>query len=96
MPEPRRIPIDREAAEKAGFWTKKHLGQHLLRDPTVVSLGLEALRPEDCGAILEIGPGLGALTESLLKAGVPVIGWKWIPGPARPCGTASEAWPILS
>jgi 16S rRNA (adenine1518-N6/adenine1519-N6)-dimethyltransferase len=70
----RRIPIDREAAEKAGFWTKKHLGQHLLRDPTVVELGLKALRPEACGAILEIGPGLGALTDSLVKQGVPVVG----------------------
>lgn len=74
MPGARRIPIDREAAEKAGFWTKKHLGQHLLRDQTVVDLGLKSLRPQDCGAILEIGPGLGALTESLLKSGVPVLG----------------------
>lgn len=74
MPGRKRIPIDREAAEKAGFWTKKHLGQHLLRDSTVVELGLQALRAEEAGAILEIGPGLGALTESLLKTGKPVIG----------------------
>jgi 16S rRNA (adenine1518-N6/adenine1519-N6)-dimethyltransferase len=74
MPGRRRIPIDREAAEKAGFWTKKHLGQHLLRDSTVVELGLQALNPAGAGAILEIGPGLGALTESLLKTGLPVLG----------------------
>lgn len=74
MPGARRIPIAREAAENAGFWTKKHLGQHLLRDSTVVDMGLKALRPEDAGAIIEIGPGLGALTEALLKANVPVIG----------------------
>lgn len=74
MPGSKRIPIDRDAAEKAGFWTKKHLGQHLLRDASVVELGLKSLRPEEATAILEIGPGLGALTESLLLSKVPVIG----------------------
>jgi 16S rRNA (adenine1518-N6/adenine1519-N6)-dimethyltransferase len=74
MPGSRRIPIDKEAAEKAGFWAKKRLGQHLLRDSTVVELGLQALKPAEAGAILEIGPGLGALTESLLQSGLPVIG----------------------
>jgi hypothetical protein len=31
-----RLPISQEAAGKAGFWAKKKLGQHLLRDATVV------------------------------------------------------------
>lgn len=73
MSAPRRVPIDRAAAEAAGFWTKKGLGQHLLRDPQVVEDTLTALAVKPDEAILEIGPGLGALTESLLKVGVPLL-----------------------
>lgn len=69
----RRIPIAKDAAQKAGFWTKKGLGQHLLRDATVVEAGLKALELETADLILEIGPGLGALTEFLLRPGIPVL-----------------------
>lgn len=68
-----RVPIAREAAQAAGFWTKKRLGQHLLRDPQVVADTLTALAVRPDEAILEIGPGLGALTESLLGIGVPLL-----------------------
>ncbi len=70
----KKIPIAREAAAKAGFWTKKRLGQHLLRDPSVASLAIQSLKAQDADLILEIGPGLGALTEGLLLLGVPVLG----------------------
>lgn len=73
MSPPRRVPIDRAAAEAAGFWAKKGLGQHLLRDPQVVEDTLKALAVQPHEALLEIGPGLGALTESLLTLGVPVL-----------------------
>jgi 16S rRNA (adenine1518-N6/adenine1519-N6)-dimethyltransferase len=68
----RRVPIDREAAAAAGFWTKKRLGQHLLRDPQVVADSLAALSYQPDEGLLEIGPGLGALTEALLATGLPV------------------------
>ena len=68
-----RVPIDREAAQAAGFWTKKRLGQHLLRDPQVVADSLQALAAGPDEAILEIGPGLGALTEALLGLGLPLL-----------------------
>ena len=68
-----RVPIDREAAAAAGFWTKKRLGQHLLRDAQVVADTLAALAVQPDEGILEIGPGLGALTESLLGVGVPLL-----------------------
>ncbi len=53
--------------------TKKHLGQHWLSDEA----SLEAMctsadvGPDDL--VLEIGPGLGTLTEQLLKAGARVL-----------------------
>lgn len=68
-----RIPIDHEAAKSAGFWTKKRLGQHLLRDAEVVAESISALRHQKGEGILEIGPGLGALTEGLLATGATVL-----------------------
>jgi 16S rRNA (adenine1518-N6/adenine1519-N6)-dimethyltransferase len=80
---PDRLPVDRAAAEAAGFWTKKRLGQHLLRDASVVADTLKALavRPEE--ALLEIGPGLGALTEPLLGLGVPLLAVEVDPAACR-------------
>jgi 16S rRNA (adenine1518-N6/adenine1519-N6)-dimethyltransferase len=68
-----RIPIHRESAQSAGFWTKKRLGQHLLRDPEVVAESVSSLGLKGGEGILEIGPGLGALTESLLATGAIVL-----------------------
>jgi 16S rRNA (adenine1518-N6/adenine1519-N6)-dimethyltransferase len=68
-----RVPIDRDSAQAAGFWTKKGLGQHLLRDPQVVEESIAALGWKEGEGILEIGPGLGALTESLLATGAVVL-----------------------
>ncbi len=47
---------------------KKRFGQNFLRDPNIVRKIIEAaeLGPED--QVVEIGPGLGALTEHLLAA----------------------------
>lgn len=68
-----RIRIPTEEAGQAVFWTKKGLGQHLLRDVTVVQDICKALAPAPGEAILEIGPGLGALTEPLIKLGGTVL-----------------------
>ena len=50
-----------------GIRPHKHLGQHFLIDAGVIErmVTAAALRPED--AVLEIGPGLGALSETLVK-----------------------------
>lgn len=46
---------------------KKHLGQHFLRDKTTAGKIVEALEGGiDEAVILEIGPGTGVLTDSLL------------------------------
>lgn len=46
----------------------KHLGQHFLRDESVIAQLVAAIRPQQDVDIVEIGPGLGALTIPLLKA----------------------------
>ena len=79
----RRIPVDRAAAQAAGFRTKKRLGQHLLRDPEVVVATLAALAVGPGDGLIEIGPGLGALTEPLLATGAPLLAVEVDPSACR-------------
>ncbi|WP_428309792.1 16S rRNA (adenine(1518)-N(6)/adenine(1519)-N(6))-dimethyltransferase RsmA [Hydrocarboniphaga sp.] len=46
---------------------KKHFGQHFLHDPYVIERILRTVNPKPGEAIIEIGPGPGALTVPLLK-----------------------------
>lgn len=47
---------------------RKRFGQHFLHDPSVIARLVGAIAPQPGEALLEIGPGLGALTEPLLRA----------------------------
>lgn len=47
---------------------KKRLGQHFLHDPGTIERIVRAIAPAPGQRILEIGPGLGALTLPLLRA----------------------------
>lgn len=49
------------------YRTKKRFGQHFLHDPAVVQRMIYALHPQKDQKIIEIGPGLGALTFPLLQ-----------------------------
>jgi 16S rRNA (adenine1518-N6/adenine1519-N6)-dimethyltransferase len=46
---------------------RKRFGQHFLLDRTVVAGIVEAISPQPDQHLVEIGPGLGALTEPLLQ-----------------------------
>lgn len=92
---PARLPVDRAAAEAAGFWTKKRLGQHLLRDPQVVLDTLAALEVGKDQALVEIGPGLGALTEPLLALGVPLLAVEVDPAACRALKTRFSGEPLF-
>ncbi len=45
---------------------RKRFGQHFLKDSTVVTQIIAAINPQKNDHIVEIGPGLGVLTEALL------------------------------
>jgi 16S rRNA (adenine1518-N6/adenine1519-N6)-dimethyltransferase len=45
----------------------KSLGQHFLTDWTAVRHIVEAASPQDVDALIEVGPGLGALTDRLIE-----------------------------
>lgn len=48
---------------------RKRFGQNFLHDQNVIDRIVRAIRPQRGEALLEIGPGQGALTQSLLASG---------------------------
>jgi len=53
-------------SKKAGHQARKRFGQNFLHDPGVIERIIRAIHPKPDDAIVEIGPGLGALTEEIL------------------------------
>jgi len=63
----------RQALRQFGFKLKKRLGQHFLVDEAVLERILSAAEVSPGDIVVEIGPGLGILTEGLAKVGARVI-----------------------
>lgn len=59
--------------KKYGLAVRGTSGQHLLIDPNIQQKIVERVRPRPGEWVVEIGPGLGALTGELLAAGARVI-----------------------
>ena len=49
---------------------RKRFGQHFLHDKTMIGRIIDAIRPLPGEHVVEIGPGLGALTDPLLRTGI--------------------------
>lgn len=64
MSGPVRLP--ERMAGAVSHSPRKRFGQHFLHDPHFVRRCLEAIAPRPEDTMVEIGPGLGALTEPLL------------------------------
>jgi 16S rRNA (adenine1518-N6/adenine1519-N6)-dimethyltransferase len=67
------LPSVQESLKQAGLLANKSLGQHFLFDLNLTSKIARAanIEPGDC--VIEIGPGPGGLTRSLLEGGAKVI-----------------------
>jgi 16S rRNA (adenine1518-N6/adenine1519-N6)-dimethyltransferase len=63
----------RQLVHQFGFRPKKRLGQHFLVDEAVLKRILSAAELSPGGIVVEIGPGLGVLTEGLARQGARVI-----------------------
>ncbi|MHB1017854.1 MAG: 16S rRNA (adenine(1518)-N(6)/adenine(1519)-N(6))-dimethyltransferase RsmA [Coriobacteriia bacterium] len=59
--------------KRHGLHTRKALGQHFLVDDNIVGRILAAAELEPGERVLEIGPGIGTLTDGLLSAGASVV-----------------------
>jgi len=66
--------LHRQLLRQFDFKPKKRLGQHFLVDEAVLERILSAAELSPGDIVIEIGPGLGILTEALAKQGVRVIG----------------------
>lgn len=53
-------------SNKHGHQARKRFGQNFLHDPGVIERIVRAIHPKPDDAIVEIGPGLGAITEEIL------------------------------
>jgi 16S rRNA (adenine1518-N6/adenine1519-N6)-dimethyltransferase len=53
-------------SNKHGHQARKRFGQNFLHDPGVIERIVRAINPKPEDSIVEIGPGLGAITEEIL------------------------------
>lgn len=52
---------------------KKHLGQHFLKDKRIAAAIVDSLDAAGCDAVIEVGPGMGVLTEFLAARKFPSL-----------------------
>ncbi len=75
MPEPADLPATKAKSllARSGLRAKKGLGQHFLVDGRVLGRIVSAaeLTPDD--TVIEVGPGLGVLTQELVQRAGRVI-----------------------
>jgi 16S rRNA (adenine1518-N6/adenine1519-N6)-dimethyltransferase len=57
---------DARLTPSAGHRARKRFGQHFLHDPGVIARIVQAIDPRPGDALVEIGPGRGALTGALI------------------------------
>src|SRR5215475_7681378 len=62
----------RELLARLGHAPKRSLGQNFLIDGNIVRKSLELAQIAPGNTVVEIGPGLGTLTQALLEAGTEV------------------------
>lgn len=55
------------AKKPAGHQARKRFGQNFLQDPGIIGRIVRSIAPRPGDRLVEIGPGLGALTEPLLE-----------------------------
>ncbi|NOY69931.1 MAG: ribosomal RNA small subunit methyltransferase A [Deltaproteobacteria bacterium] len=62
MPSPKSILL------AGNLYPKKHMGQNFLRDPSTAEMIVRKAQVHEDDVVLEIGPGLGALTMPLARS----------------------------
>lgn len=63
----------RELIQRHGFTLKKSLGQNFLTDANILAKIVKAAELDETKGALEIGPGIGALTQQLAKTAGKVV-----------------------
>lgn len=68
----------KEILEKHGFSLKKSLGQNFIIDPNILVNIVAAAGLTKEVNVVEVGPGIGALTEHLARASKEVVAFEWL------------------
>ncbi|WP_078593264.1 16S rRNA (adenine(1518)-N(6)/adenine(1519)-N(6))-dimethyltransferase RsmA [Evansella clarkii] len=66
----------KEILERFGFSFKKSLGQNFLIDTNILNRIVDAAEVTESTGVIEIGPGIGALTEQLAKRAQKVVAFE--------------------
>lgn len=66
----------KQILKKYGLSMKKSLGQNFLVEPSILTEMLEAGKIDKNTVVIEIGPGIGALTERLAQAAKKVVAFE--------------------
>lgn len=75
------------------FKIKKSLGQHFLKDDTIILKIVEALKEDLFTNLLEVGPGGGALTKHLIK--IPGVNFKAVELDDEKIAYLAKTYPAL-
>ncbi|MBC8206458.1 MAG: ribosomal RNA small subunit methyltransferase A [Kiritimatiellales bacterium] len=75
--------VIRSLLDSLGHRPNKGLGQNYLIDGNILGIIVDAAQISDGDRLLEIGPGLGALTQALLATGAPLTAIEKDPAMAR-------------
>lgn len=73
---------------------KKSLGQHFLKDESIINKIVAALQEDPFKNLLEVGPGAGALTKNLIK--IPGITFKAVELDDEKVPLLKSKYPVLS
>lgn len=65
-----------EILQRHGFKFKKSLGQNFLIEPNVIQQIIKKANITDKSGVIEIGPGIGSLTEQLARAAKHVVAYE--------------------
>jgi 16S rRNA (adenine1518-N6/adenine1519-N6)-dimethyltransferase len=75
------------------YTLKKSLGQHFLKDDTVIQKIMDALKEDPFDRLVEVGPGGGALTKYLIQ--LPNIDFKAVELDAEKVIFLEKTYPVL-
>jgi 16S rRNA (adenine1518-N6/adenine1519-N6)-dimethyltransferase len=79
-----------------GLYTRKNLGQHFLIDDNVVGRIIQVADLTPGEAVLEVGPGIGTLTDALLAAGAVVVAVEFDRGLLPALAALQAEYPTLA
>ncbi len=73
---------------------KKSLGQHFLKDESVIQKIIDALQQDQISNLLEVGPGGGALTKKLIE--IPGVNFKAVELDEEKIRFLKKTYPVLT